>query len=143
MGDFYTIHTGSIYPEIYNSVEELVDRSSYQNTNNFTCKYELAYTLSQLNKELDYFFDYTLAAKESGQLENLPLILNHIEQVIKIYQDGLLQLARNRKQYQTVLSADDLNEIINQYNDQLDDFAQCIQRNGLGDFSADILKIII
>lgn len=139
----FGIHTGSIYPEIYNSVGELVDRSRYQNTDDFTCKNELYYSLSQLDKEMDYYLDYALAARESDCPENLAAIICHIERVVKTYQDGLLQLARNRKQYQTALSEDDLKKIITDYNSQLDDFAQCVERNGLGNFSADMLKINI
>lgn len=140
---FFGIHTGSIYPEIYNSVDELVEKSCYQNTAAFTCKNELLYTLNQLDKEMDYYLDYALASKESSQPENLEAVLHHIERVIKTYQDGLLQLARNRKQYEPTLSIETLNEIVMKYNDQLDDFAQCLERNGLGDFSTDMLKISI
>lgn len=139
----FGIHTGSIYPEIYNSVDELVERIRYQNSDDFTCKNELRYTLSQMGKEMDYYFDYALAARESGHPENLAAILHHIERVIKTYQDGLLQLARNQKQYKDSLSMEDLEEIIREYNNQLDDFAQCVERNRLGDFSVDMLKIDI
>lgn len=90
---------------------------------------------------MDYYLDYALAAKESSRPENLAAVLHHIERVIKTYQDGLLQLARNRKRYEAALSIDELKEVVMKYNDQLDDFAQCIERNGLGDFSVDMLKI--
>lgn len=139
----FGIHTGSIYPEIYNSVDELVDKSCYQNTDAFTCKNELFYTLKQMGKEMDYYRDYALSVKESKQIENLTAVIHHIEKVIKTYQDGLLQLARNQMQYESALSIDDLEEVAGKYNDLLDDFAQCLGRAGLEDFSVSMLKIDI
>lgn len=143
LNQLFGIHTGSIYPEINNSVQELTRKSSYLNTLDFTFENELRYTLRQLEKELDYYLDYAIDAKDSECPEQMPVILRHIERVIKSYQEGLLQLAQNFHQYSEELDKSSLIDAIERYNARLTDFAQCVDRYELGEFSLEELKVDI
>ena len=136
----FGIHTGSIYPEINNSVQELIQKSHYLNAQDFTFANELHYTMGRLEDELDYYLDYAISVQEDCP-EKMPMVLRHIERVIKSYQEGLLQLERNSDRYSKEIDKIQINDIILQYNAQLDDFYQCANQYGLGEFIIDELKI--
>lgn len=146
LNQLFGIHTGSIYPEINNAVQELTQKSGYLNAQDFTFENELSYTLRQLEKELDYYLDYALDAKDSKYPEQIQTVLRHIERVIKSYQEGFLQLVQNFSAYSEELGKLDQSSLIhamNQFNTQLTDFAQLLERYELGEFSVQELKLDI
>ena len=102
----FGIHTGSIYPETVNLVQELTHKSSQLNTQPFTLKNELHYTLKQLSRELDYYFGYLYRLREQGNPSALLLGMRHVEQVVDSYRTGLLHLVQNRELWETELSED-------------------------------------
>lgn len=144
LNQLFGIHTGSIYPEINNYVEELTRKSGYLNTQDFTFENELRYTLRQLEKELDYYLDYAIDTKDFGSHGQQLAVLRHIERVIKSYREGFLQLAQHLER-----DSEDKDKLclvrayMEQYNTRLDDFEESIEQYKLGDFSTADLKLDI
>lgn len=144
----FGIHTGSIYPEIINLVDELSSKSRKLNTEDFSCRNELEYALRQFDKEMDYYFDYIIGRRADGE-ENVTRILMHIEHVIDSYRKGLLEFAGNYYQWKREdqteepygLKETELDEIIGKYNKVVREFAENIGRYGMTEFSSDKLQI--
>ncbi len=144
----FGIHTGSIYPEIINLVDELSSKSRKLNTEDFSCRNELEYALRQFDKEMDYYFDYIIGRRADGE-ENVTRILMHIEHVIDSYRKGLLEFAGNYYQWKREdqteepygLKETELDEIIGKYNKAVREFAENIGRYGMTEFSSDKLQI--
>lgn len=147
----FGIHTGSIYPETVNLVQELTHKSSQLNTQPFTLKNELHYTLKQLSRELDYYFGYLYRLREQGNLSALLRGMRHVEQVVDSYRTGLLHLVQNRELWETELSEDaensaqaareEIDQFKKNYNQQISEFHKKTTQYGLGDFQEDALKL--
>lgn len=144
----FGIHTGSIYPEIINLVDELSSKSRKLNTEEFSFKNELEYALRQLGKELDYYFDYVVEKKESGE-EEVIRILMHVEHVIDSYRKAFLEVARDyyteqdHEESLDGLKEGELQAIIEKYNGLIQEFADSIERYDIGAFSGRELQILI
>ena len=147
----FGIHTGSIYPETVNLVQELTHKSSQLNTQPFTLKNELHYTLKQLSRELDYYFGYLYRLREQGNPSALLRGMRHVEQVVDSYRTGLLHLVQNRELWETELSEDaensaqaareEIDQFKKNYNQQISEFHKKTTQYGLGDFQEDALKL--
>ena len=147
----FGIHTGSIYPETVNLVQELTHKSSQLNTQPFTLKNELHYTLKQLSRELDYYFGYLYRLREQGNPSALLRAMRHVEQVVDSYRTGLLHLVQNRELWETELSEDaensaqaareEIDQFKKNYNQQISEFHKKTTQYGLGDFQEDALKL--
>ncbi len=143
----FGIHTGSIYPEINNLVEELSNKSKRLHTESFCCTGELRLALSRLERELEYYLDYAMEQKHSG-LANMEQILMHIEHVVDSYRKGLLEFTRAFSQHQerwekNYIGKTELADIIQSYNRSVQDFSDEIFSQQLGEFSGDALQIQI
>ena len=147
----FGIHTGSIYPETVNLVQELTHKSNQLNTQPFTLKNELHYTLKQLSRELDYYFGYLYRLREQGNPSALLRGMRHVEQVVDSYRTGLLHLVQNRELWETELSEDaensaqaareEIDQFKKNYNQQISEFHKKTTQYGLGDFQEDALKL--
>ena len=137
----FGIHTGSIYPETVNLVRELTHKSGRLNTQAFTLHSELCYGLNQLNRELDYYFGYLYALRESEDPAALPQAMRHVEQVVDSYRRGLLHLHRKQTLWEEELSRGDWAEIETAYNRQLQSFHGLAVQYGLGDFQEVALRL--
>ena len=147
----FGIHTGSIYPETVNLVQELTHKSSQLNTQPFTLKNELHYTLKQLSRELDYYFGYLYRLREQGNPSALLRGMRHVEQVVDSYRTGLLHLVQNRELWETELSEDaensaqaareEIDQFKKNYNQQISEFHKKTTQYGMGDFQEDALKL--
>ncbi len=147
----FGIHTGSIYPETVNLVQELTHKSSQLNTQPFTLKNELHYTLKQLSRELDYYFGYLYRLREQGNPSALLRGMRHVEQVVDSYRTGLLHLVQNRELWETELSEDagnsaqaareEIDQFKKNYNQQISEFHKKTTQYGLGDLQEDALKL--
>lgn len=144
----FGIHTGSIYPEIINLVDELSSKSRKLNTEEFSFKNELEYALRQLGKELDYYFDYVVEKKESRE-EEVIRILMHVEHVIDSYRKGFLEVVRDydagQDHGETLdgLKEGELQSVIEKYNGLVQEFADSIERYDIGAFSGRELQILM
>ena len=147
----FGIHTGSIYPETVNLVQELTHKSSQLNTQPFTLKNELHYTLKQLSRELDYYFGYLYRLREQGNPSALLRGMRHVEQVVDSYRTGLPHLVQSRELWETELSEDaensaqaareEIDQFKKNYNQQISEFHKKTTQYGLGDFQEDALKL--
>ncbi len=135
----FGIHTGSIYPEIINLVKELSGKSRRLNTDEFTCRNELRYALKQLEKELVYYLDYAVEQKKSDHIDQ---VLIHIERRVSHYRTGILEfMDYNGKLETPVLSRQDMEEILEQYNQYIQKFSDAIEEYHIGVFSCEALQI--
>lgn len=145
----FGIHTGSIYPEIINLVDELSSKSRKLNTEEFSCRNELEYALRQLDKELDYYFEYIVEnSREAGE-EDMTRILMHVEHVIDSYRKGFLEFQENYerrfKEGEELggLKKQELNRIIDKYNGVIRAFADNLKQYDAGEFAGQELQIYI
>lgn len=137
---FFGIHTGSIYPEIMNFVEDISDKSQKLNTEDFCCYHELMYAVKTLEKELDYYFDYILNhSKQDGLHE----ILLHVENIVNSYRIGFLEFAHNMAEIEQkeFIRPEELAEVINRYNRLILEFSGELNQHGICDFSGKQLLI--
>lgn len=138
----FGIHTGSIYPEIINLVEELSSKSRRLNTRPFTCKNELLLAVRQLDRELDYYLDYVLDQMRTPAC-NMEQILMHVEHVIDSYRMGLLEFARGFRSQAAYLELEDFESIIKHYNQSVQRFSEAMRDNRVGEFAGSALLIQI
>lgn len=136
----FGIHTGSIYPEIINLVEELSSKSRRLNTRPFTCKNELLQAVRQLDRELDYYLDYVLDQMRAPS-RSMEQILMHIEHVIDSYRMGLLEFARDFCPQAAYLKPEDFENIIKHYNQSVQRFTEAMRDNRAGEFAGSALLI--
>lgn len=145
----FGIHTGSIYPEISNLVRELTNKSRQLNTSAFTCENELHYTLSQMERELDFYLDYAVAQKrescrepdEAVREKTMRLVLAHIERVVRSYRDGLLHFRHESGRWKDQIKPEQLADVLRAYNRLLEDFSTRAAQYSLGEFLGEELKI--
>lgn len=140
----FGIHTGTIYPEIVNLVEDISEKSKRLNTDEFCCYNELLYTVRMLGKELDYYFDHIvdrISDHEDG--EDLRESLIYIEGVIHSYRVGLLDLIQSISpgQMESFISENQLRDVIGRYNQRIIDFTRELSQHGVGEFSGRQLQI--
>lgn len=137
----FGIHTGSVYPEIINLVEELSSKSLKLNTDMFQCRNELNYTIKRLEKELDYYLDYVIEQKRT-RAENMEQILMHIEHVINSYRKGLLEFIQySCENTESTIPSGDLKQVVSQYNQCIRQFAFYLEQHDAGAFSCETLQI--
>lgn len=142
----FGIHTGSIYPEIINLVEELSSKSQKLNTDDFNCQNELNHAIRQFNKELTYYLYYAIQQKRAGA-ENLEQVLMYIEHVADSYRRGLLEfigdIQETPQKEEMPVDSEVLAEVISRYNALIKQFADDVRQYGLGEFSGTPLRIQI
>lgn len=140
----FGIHTGSIYPEIINLVEELSSKSQKLNTEDFNCQNELNQALRHLDKELSYYLHYAIQQKRAGT-ERPEQILMYIEHVADSYRRGLLEFIGDIREMQpkeaAPVSSETLKEVVSRYNALIRQFSDAARQYGLGEFSGDSLQI--
>ncbi|PNV63731.1 hypothetical protein C0033_02625 [Clostridium sp. chh4-2] len=145
----FGIHTGTIYPEIMNLVDDISEKSKKLNTEPFCCYHELTYAVNNLKKELDYYIDYILdknrQQKEKPDEVELDQMLICVEAVINSYRIGLLDFADDFCEYEKdkAISRDEMKEIIDRYNQLVGEFTKELSRYGIEAFSGVQLQIAI
>lgn len=137
---FFGIHTGSIYPEIMNFVEDISDKSKKLNTEEFCCYHELMYAVRALEKELDYYFDYIW---KHSKREGLNEILLYVENIVNSYRIGLLEFAHNMEEIEqkAFIKPGELTEVVDRYNQLIMEFSSELNQHGICDFSGEQLLI--
>lgn len=135
----FGIHTGSIYPETVNLVEDLSDKSSRLNTKAFNFKHELSTAMSQMDKELDYYLVYAIRHKDKDDVIKDQIML-HIKRVINSYRNGLLEL-KYEAEKQDQIDLELLSHAIEQYNRLVEDFYTTADQHHLNDAAKQSLII--
>ncbi len=85
----FGINTGSVYPEIVNVAEDLVNKSKSLVTEPFSWKNEIKYVLNNLEKELSYYTEQLLSQENNKDSEYYDKV-QRIEMMINSYRTGLL-----------------------------------------------------
>ena len=125
----FGIHTGSIYPEIINLVEELNEKSRRLNTQPFTCENEWDGVLHHLEKELVFYLNYTIEQKAEEAVWMQGPILLHVERIIDDWRRGMVEFLQNyredrEKGRDTYIEKEKLIARIDRYNSLVDRFAR-------------------
>jgi len=137
----FGIHTGSIYPETVNLVNEMKEKSFRLNTENFSMKNELKYVLKQFEKEIDYYLGYSISQDHAGA-SNMEIIMIYIEKIIDSYRSGLLKLHQDLFADGNPDSedAEALELAKNQYLRLVKEFAKALEKQDIGPFSGEKLQ---
>lgn len=139
----FGIHTGSIYPETVNLVEEMKEKSFRLNTECFSMENELDYVLKQLEKELDYYLSYSVGQHRAGA-PNMEIIMIYIEKIVDSYRKGLLMLRRslpeNPQSQEEKRDAVALERAGKKYRRLVKQFAQALEEYGVEPFSGEKLQ---
>ena len=138
----FGIHTGSIYPEIINLVEDISQKSRRLNTRDFTWENELAYGMDRLEKELEYYLDYAVDQHRNGG-ENTDQILLEIEKIINSYRVGIVEFVREFPLEDRTQLAAGMKGILERYQSIVHEFADELVRYGIGSVSLKSLEITL
>lgn len=139
----FGIHTGSVYPEIINLVEDLSSKSKRLNTHEFSCSNEMNHALGQLEKELDYYLNYVLDLQELSSEEKNQVLI-YIEHIVDSYRKGLLELIwADLDSKPGMLKKNDIEQAVAKYNRAVQAFSDKLYRYGMGVFSGQKLQILI
>lgn len=131
----FGIHTGSVYPETVNLVEDLKEKSGRLNTEPFSLQSELDHVLRQLEKELDYYLDYAVSLRRANAPGQETALL-YIEKIIDSYRKGLLSLHRDPPKD---AAGDCLDRAAGEYSRLVRQFARELEAYGAGPLAAERL----
>ena len=112
----FGINTGSIYPEIVNVAEDLVNKSKNLITEPFCWKNEIKYVLNNLQKELSYYTDHLFQHKDTKDTEYYEMVQT-IEMLINSYRVGIIDFLKDFETCQHENIGDsEINEIVDKFN---------------------------
>lgn len=136
----FGIHTGSIYPETVNLVEEMKEKSAHLNMKKLSMENELNYALNQLEQELSYYLAYAIDLLREGET-GMDMVMLRIEKMVNSYRRGLIDLCHNSQKAEN-FDHNVLERAVTRYADIVRDFSEKIERYGLGPFSGEKLEKI-
>lgn len=151
--DLFGIHTGSVYPEIVNLVQEMTEKSKWIRTEPFGLEGELQHLQRQFEKELDYYLGYIISVSEKSKVDagikakKILMIMREIEEVVEGYQERIILFAKDFEMGKDWPDGDQgkvkvqLKKFIEGYNKQLKKFNTMLQNEGLTGFSVDTLQL--
>lgn len=90
------IYTGSVYPENFNTVKEIIRKTNYVNTKEFEVQTELELARGNLKRCLDYYQE--VLENEGDSREKFLDILIEAESNIRDYRDGILDLSEGEQE---------------------------------------------
>ena len=115
----FGINTGSIYPEIVNVAEDLVNKSKSLVTEPFSWKNEIKYVLNNLEKELSYYAEQLSSNNTTKDSEYYDMIQT-VEMIINSYRIGIIDFLQDFKSCKYSGSEQDEHDekikIIDRYN---------------------------
>ena len=125
---YFGIHTGSIYPEEFNLVEEMIRKSERVSTLTFSAQDELTMVFQNIKRIVDYYVE----ALELSEPQDYRVIVQKVEEELLDYRMKLKQfidtqeeLKKNRdgtKDYEKNLV--DTTGYLKQYNQIIEEFAE-------------------
>ena len=92
----FGINTGSVYPEIVNVAEDLVNKSKSLVTEPFGWKNEIKYVLNNLEKELSYYAEQLSSHNTTKDSEYYDMIQT-VEMIINSYRIGIIDFLQDFK----------------------------------------------
>ena len=115
----FGINTGSVYPEIVNVAEDLVNKSKSLVTEPFGWKNEIKYVLNNLQKELSYYAEQLSSHNNNKDSEYYDMIQT-VEMIINSYRIGIIDFLQDFKSCKYSGSEQDAHyekiKIIDRYN---------------------------
>ena len=90
------IYTGSVYPENFNTVKEIIRKTNYVNTKEFEVQTELELARGNLKRCLDYYQE--VLENEGDSREKFLDILIEAESNIRDYRYGILDLSEGEQE---------------------------------------------
>ena len=115
----FGINTGSVYPEIVNVAEDLVNKSKSLVTEPFGWKNEIKYVLNNLAKELSYYTEQLASHNTTKDSEYYDMIQT-VEMIINSYRIGIIDFLQDFKSCKYSGSEQDEHDekikIIDRYN---------------------------
>lgn len=124
----FGIHTGSIYPEATNLINEMTNKSFRIDSEDFNFNTELGLVINTLERELSYFYEEIVNSvfnkcSEDKLLEKI----NDIENIIFEYKLGFKQLERDKEI--KVKESEEILKAKRQYNLLIKIFSENISRH--------------
>lgn len=136
----FGIHTGSIYPETVNLVEEMKEKSAHLNMKEFSMENELNYVLKQLEQELSYYLNYAIGLRRNEEA-NMDAVMIGIEKIVNSYRRGFIDLRYHPpedKEFDRAV----IEQAIERYTAIIQDFSKRIEQYDLGPFLGEKLQKI-
>jgi hypothetical protein len=131
----FGIHTGTVYPEIMNLVEDISQKSKRINTKDFNCCNELNYTVLHLEKELDYYIDYLVYCHEK-EIKDIEDSVFYVEKVVNSYRIGLIKFVNYEVENKyNDIDKNNLKQVIDQYNKVIVNFIEGLKMFEINGFS--------
>lgn len=114
------IHTGSVYPEKYNLVNEIVRKTSYVNAKEFSIQSELEMVIFNLQRCMEHYVE---ELEHARQREIYIELIRIFERRIGEYKNGILSLERGKETYGNPPGYEEaLREAKEKYNVCVEDF---------------------
>ena len=127
----FGINNGTIYPEIMNFAEDLVNKSKILITDDFLWENEMAYVFKNLKNELSYYFDYLVSYGEDNNTSEFYESVQYVEQIMNSYRTGLIKFYNDQHEFKFDLEKKELekkmNDFIDNYNAIINDFADAMK----------------
>lgn len=143
----FGIHTGYIYPEIVNLVNDISSKCKRIKTDVYSVSIELSSIENQFEIECEYYYKKIIEADKSDhQVERVRIT----EKVIYSYYLGIMQLidyckhveekGEKGEQYNQIKKA--INNFINEYNGVIDEFDEALRNKKLNEL-LDVKKFAV
>lgn len=114
LNDFFGIHTGSIYPEPENLIQEIKNKTLNIENSEFTLESELNILLYNIECESQFYLTEIFKSQSEPKDK-----LKEFEKVLRSYQLGILDL-KNKFDEQTSKSSEIVNTFITKYNNLIE-----------------------
>ena len=138
----FGINTGSVYPEIVNVAEDLVNKSKSLVTEPFGWKNEIKYVLNNLGKELSYYTEQLASHNTTKDSEYYDMIQT-VEMIINSYRIGIIDFLQDFKSCKYSGSEQDEHDekikIIDRYNSIVTKAIKDINTDCRTQLSADLI----
>lgn len=124
----FGIHTGTIYPEPTNLVDDIIKKSYFINGQEFNISTELDLVLSNLNRELQYYLDSLVKMSHNehkNKVQKITSLIVEVEEVTYSYKNSFEQLKRSKDKYLYVEA--NIEEVITDYNNLIKEFHESIE----------------
>ena len=125
---YFGIHTGSIYPEEFNLVEEMIRKSERVSTLTFSAKDELAMVFQNIRRIVDYYVE----ALELAEPQDYRVVVQKVEEELLEYRMGLKRFIDAQEELKKSRAGTkdceknlvDINGCLQQYNQIIEEFAE-------------------
>lgn len=128
---YFGIHTGSIYPEEFNLVEEMIRKSERVSTLTFSVEDELKMVFQNIRRIVDYYVE----ALELAGPQDYRVIVQKVEEELLDYRMRLKQFIKAQEKLKTdkertkddKKSLADISDCLQKYNQIIEEFAENAQ----------------